>query len=240
MKWIPATERLPENPKSRQRVSIKENGKPRTMVFIIGYGEPEGHWCWSMAFDDRKGQRISKEELDTIVWLDESEEQSLSTPISTNYYQVIEQTDEEKLKMYLTLPPEEVAKMLVNCNNIIHQLTTPIKVSTPIEANKPLVVEGGSAEEILDRMEEECPFQLSPQLRPYILEAMELYRNTPPSKAPVEVGAGYSVEDMIDFAEWTEREDFTLIFETGLWGQLGNPQNYTSRQVFNKFLNRNK
>lgn len=36
--------------------------------------------------------------------------------------QIIEQTQEEKIKMYLELPKEKLIEMLINCNNIIATL----------------------------------------------------------------------------------------------------------------------
>lgn len=37
----------------------------------------------------------------------------------TNFMQTVDMTDEEQLEMYLNTPPEEVAKMLIQCNKII-------------------------------------------------------------------------------------------------------------------------
>lgn len=73
MAWIKAIDGLPKNPVSRQRVSIKFKGSPNFMVFIVGYGEIEGKWCWSMAYNDSKGKHISEEEFQHIEWLSESE-----------------------------------------------------------------------------------------------------------------------------------------------------------------------
>ncbi len=42
--------------------------------------------------------------------------------MGTKYMQVIEMTDEEKLKMYLKEPKEKIAKMLIECNKIISRL----------------------------------------------------------------------------------------------------------------------
>lgn len=42
----------------------------------------------------------------------------------TNYYQVIEQTEQEEIDMYMKLPKEELIMMLRNCQRIIKQLTS--------------------------------------------------------------------------------------------------------------------
>ena len=41
-----------------------------------------------------------------------------------NYYQIVKQTDKEKLKMYMKLSKKELAQMLINCNNYIKQALT--------------------------------------------------------------------------------------------------------------------
>ena len=36
-----------------------------------------------------------------------------------NYMQVVQQTHEEKMAMYMKMPKKKLAEMLINCNNII-------------------------------------------------------------------------------------------------------------------------
>lgn len=43
----------------------------------------------------------------------------------TNYIQIVEQTDEEKLKMYMKFTKEELAKMLIQANKILGNITQP-------------------------------------------------------------------------------------------------------------------
>lgn len=38
-------------------------------------------------------------------------------------YQVLEQTEEEKMAMYLKLPKKKLVEMLINCNNILKKAT---------------------------------------------------------------------------------------------------------------------
>ena len=42
---------------------------------------------------------------------------------------IIEQTDEEKKKMYMKIPKEEIVSMLIECNKALKMLT-PVIVST--------------------------------------------------------------------------------------------------------------
>jgi hypothetical protein len=37
--------------------------------------------------------------------------------------QIVDQTKEEKMAMYMKLPKKQIAEMLINCNNIITTLT---------------------------------------------------------------------------------------------------------------------
>ena len=37
--------------------------------------------------------------------------------------QIVEQTKEEKMAMYMKLPKKQIAEMLINCNDIITALT---------------------------------------------------------------------------------------------------------------------
>ncbi len=50
--------------------------------------------------------------------------------MDTNYMQVVEMTDEEKLKMYLKEPKEKIAKMLIECNKIIGRLQPQVIAKT--------------------------------------------------------------------------------------------------------------
>lgn len=50
--------------------------------------------------------------------------------MNTNYMQVVEMTDEEKLKMYLKEPKEKIAKMLIECNKIIGRLQPQVIAKT--------------------------------------------------------------------------------------------------------------
>ncbi len=50
--------------------------------------------------------------------------------------QIIEQTREEKLAMYMKLPKKEIAEMLINCNDLIHTLTKNNKYTSPISMNE--------------------------------------------------------------------------------------------------------
>lgn len=55
--------------------------------------------------------------------------------------QVIEQTHEEKMEMYLTFSKEELAKMLIECNRL---LSSQIKVTIPDINNEYASFENGS------------------------------------------------------------------------------------------------
>ena len=47
----------------------------------------------------------------------------------SNFMQVIEQTDDEKLKMYMKCTKKELAEMLIQCNKILdNQLGTTIYI----------------------------------------------------------------------------------------------------------------
>ncbi len=47
---------------------------------------------------------------------------------SVNYMQVIEQTDEEKMAMYMQQPKEKLCEMLIQCNKIIDSMSSPLHV----------------------------------------------------------------------------------------------------------------
>ena len=56
-----------------------------------------------------------------------------------NYSQVVEMTDEEKLKMYMKLSKEELAKMLIEANKHIDMFTRSITAPTyPVFPTEPL------------------------------------------------------------------------------------------------------
>ena len=45
--------------------------------------------------------------------------------------QIVEQTKEEKMAMYMKLPKKQIAEMLINCNDIITALTQAKNCSIP-------------------------------------------------------------------------------------------------------------
>lgn len=45
-----------------------------------------------------------------------------------NYMQVVPQTDEEKLRMYMKMPKKKIAEMLVNCNRLLEQIQPTVTV----------------------------------------------------------------------------------------------------------------
>lgn len=51
-------------------------------------------------------------------------------------YQIIEQTEEEKIAMYMKMPKKQIIKMLLNCNRLIDELTKPTK-TYKYKKNKP-------------------------------------------------------------------------------------------------------
>lgn len=50
--------------------------------------------------------------------------------------QVVEQTHEEKVKMYNKLPKKELINMLINCNNMIKSLTENKTIVMPLSSVK--------------------------------------------------------------------------------------------------------
>ena len=55
--------------------------------------------------------------------------------------QIIEQTDEEKLAMYMRLPKKKLAEMLIECNKIISRIN-PIVTYTPVSVCRHCCGEG--------------------------------------------------------------------------------------------------
>jgi len=48
--------------------------------------------------------------------------------------QIVEQTKEEKMAMYMKLPKKQIVEMLINCNDIITALTQAKNCVIPVEA----------------------------------------------------------------------------------------------------------
>ena len=46
--------------------------------------------------------------------------------------QIVEQTKEEKIAMYMKLPKKQIVEMLINCNNIVTALTQAKHCVTPV------------------------------------------------------------------------------------------------------------
>ena len=53
--------------------------------------------------------------------------------------QIVEQTKEEKMAMYMKLPKKQIAEMLINCNDIITALTQEKNCSIPPVSNSLLL-----------------------------------------------------------------------------------------------------
>jgi len=49
--------------------------------------------------------------------------------------QIVEQTKEEKMAMYMKLPKKQIAEMLINCNDIITALTQAKNCVIPAVSN---------------------------------------------------------------------------------------------------------
>jgi hypothetical protein len=57
--------------------------------------------------------------------------------MNTNIMQIVEQTDEEKLTMYMKCKKEQLAKMLIQCNKIIDSNIFPYVSSLDYYNEKP-------------------------------------------------------------------------------------------------------
>ncbi len=53
-----------------------------------------------------------------------------------NYMSIIPQSDDEKFEMYMKLPKEDIAKMLVSCNKALDGILPIVSVESPSEEGK--------------------------------------------------------------------------------------------------------
>ena len=53
--------------------------------------------------------------------------------------QIVEQTKEEKMAMYMKLPKKQIAEMLINCNDIITALIQEKNCDIPADSNRALL-----------------------------------------------------------------------------------------------------
>jgi len=65
--------------------------------------------------------------------------------MSTNFYQVVNMSDEEKLKMYLKLPKKKLAEMVIQLNKLISPpaITVVTGELTSFTITKPNGVQNG-------------------------------------------------------------------------------------------------
>ena len=72
--------------------------------------------------------------------------------------QIVEQTKEEKLAMYMKLPKKQIAEMLINCNDIITALTQAKNCVIPavVGRSEQLVCEHPDEALIRDKPTEYC------------------------------------------------------------------------------------
>jgi hypothetical protein len=63
---------------------------------------------------------------------------TLCVSMNSNYYQIVPQTYEEKVEMYMKLEKKEIIDMLIEANNIIDRLTKhPVPIEFPSGQQKP-------------------------------------------------------------------------------------------------------
>ena len=49
----------------------------------------------------------------------------MKDPAHIGYMQIVKETDEQKLRGYMTLPKKQIARMLLECNKAIERMTNP-------------------------------------------------------------------------------------------------------------------